>query len=1354
MGKFRIAKNTRKTRWAKGGSSSSNPQGRKFRNASQGFVGTFGGSNSSSFPSKLTAENLLKHTVALGGEASSRGEEEEENATLGATFKTFDTFASDWTQCTHVSFNKIIKKFDSTNAQHKEMLAVLAAVTEVIKSRGGGNDDDNPTEYFGALLATLEAADNEESLSAILSLLSMTIKSISPAVLQDKFSFISKLFLDLLSKHSQTEKVPLVRSLIGCLSVTLRAQPRLVWGDLSTKRIYDSILTFVIHSKPKIRKAGQHAIVSILKGSSFIVQDKEEDKVRNHPMAASTAKYCIHLIEDNIGSGGKNNVVLYTLSLLKELLGTFPAQQVKSVSESILKIMTLGNAYVISSGMQALYGLFSSRPHASSLSASLNAQLVSALYDYQPSINDCQPMIAWLTVQQEALTNLASQDNQICLSNLPKFFGIAALKGWTSDRVEVITASTTAMKCVITQCLLPYAERFIGEKINLVMAEKIFLVLSEGLRYQFHAAWAHVFHLLAEFIDVFGGYDKCSNFIGKCLKSLSELRESVNFSLTNELDYVIGKAIRKMGPQKVLEIIPLQITGEETSYDFPRSWLLPVLRENIQNTQLSYFVNNFLPLASICMNRSKQCEASGDTVGAKSYELIMYQIWNLLPGFCNNPTDLKESFKGLAKILGVQLNERKELRMDILAALRKLILKNGDNEDNKSELGKYSKNYLPILFNLYSSSSDVGLRNSIYETIKLYASISPKNLMNSMYDTALARHSDSSDENVKESILEIIKVLVLYQDEARIDKVYNIIVSKINSKNHKDQKKAYRLLEDLCKISSDEMRKFVCQRLLKIKSLISESLTSSSPPSQASRLRTLLLILNLLDSETEDQKQSNIEFATSIIPEAVLCIKAVNEKARSGAYVLLVSIGESLVRWSSDIDEALKKYLTVLLAGLAGNTMTIHCSLLAITRIFYEFKDVFPDGIVEMLLTNVCLLSTSSSREVVGATLSFLRVFVSSHNILKSTKYIEHIIKSLVNMTEDCKRNFRLKSRYLLDRIIRKFGYDFVAAQVPQSDIVMHKRLKNIRKLHIRKSRMENDQEEDECSGDEEELYRVKNKPKTIEDILNDSDDDSVMEFDADESSGKSKKKKNKPKTYLNEESENIIDFLDPKASQKVTSSMKLSQDTHNEESTSKRKKKYLPNGGFKMTPDGRLIIKDNDNDDDDDEFNEEAEAAAESRKRKYMMMEDDELDSDDENTFQNLVSTSAAQKRKRGGSIASSKRSFASSVGGQSKASTMLYKSGGTGIHRVLDQKQDAKSDPGSEYRSKRAKGDVKRKGKPDPYAYIPLKKSTLNKRKRAKNAGQFKGLVKAAKTGASVGSKGAKKAKLKEMMKNLKVT
>ncbi len=33
-------------------------------------------------------------------------------------------------------------------------------------------------------------------------------------------------------------------------------------------------------------------------------------------------------------------------------------------------------------------------------------------------------------------------------------------------------------------------------------------------------------------------------------------------------------------------------------YDFPRSWLLPVLRNNIQQTELGFFTQYFLPLAA------------------------------------------------------------------------------------------------------------------------------------------------------------------------------------------------------------------------------------------------------------------------------------------------------------------------------------------------------------------------------------------------------------------------------------------------------------------------------------------------------------------------------------------------------------------------------------------------------------------------------------------------------------------------------------------------------------------------------------------------------------------------------------
>lgn len=61
------------------------------------------------------------------------------------------------------------------------------------------------------------------------------------------------------------------------------------------------------------------------------------------------------------------------------------------------------------------------------------------------------------------------------------------------------------------------------------------------------------------------------------------------------------------------------------------------------------------------------------TVESKTYDALQMQIWSLLPGFCTTPTDLKESFKGIAKILGSALSDRTDLKMDVLASLRKLI---------------------------------------------------------------------------------------------------------------------------------------------------------------------------------------------------------------------------------------------------------------------------------------------------------------------------------------------------------------------------------------------------------------------------------------------------------------------------------------------------------------------------------------------------------------------------------------------------------------------------------------------------------------------------------------------------------
>lgn len=68
-----------------------------------------------------------------------------------SSFKTCDSFASEWSHCSNMSYNRFLRVFRSDSAMHKEMLAILAAIAEVIKENGGS---ETPTEYYCSLVST------------------------------------------------------------------------------------------------------------------------------------------------------------------------------------------------------------------------------------------------------------------------------------------------------------------------------------------------------------------------------------------------------------------------------------------------------------------------------------------------------------------------------------------------------------------------------------------------------------------------------------------------------------------------------------------------------------------------------------------------------------------------------------------------------------------------------------------------------------------------------------------------------------------------------------------------------------------------------------------------------------------------------------------------------------------------------------------------------------------------------------------------------------------------------------------------------------------------------------------------
>ncbi|XP_073858467.1 RRP12-like protein isoform X5 [Macaca fascicularis] len=782
----------------------------------------------------------------------------------------------------------------------------------------------------------------------------------------------------------------------------------------------------------------------------------------------------------------------------------------------------------------------------------------------------------------------------------------------------------------------------------------------------------------------------------QCLQSLCDLRLSPHFPHTAALDQAVGAAVTSMGPEVVLQAVPLEIDGSEETLDFPRSWLLPVIRDHVQETRLGFFTTYFLPLANTLKSKAMDLAQAGSTVESKIYDTLQWQIWTLLPGFCTRPTDVATSFKGLARTLGTAISERPDLRVTVCQALRTLITKGCQAEADRVEVSRFAKNFLPILFNLYGQPVAAGdtpaPRRAVLETIRTYLTITDTQLVNSLLEKASEKVLDpASSDFTRLSVLDLVVALAPCADEAAISKLYSTIRPYLESKAHGVQKKAYRVLEEVCASPQGPGALFVQSHLEDLKKTLLDSLRSTSSPAKRPRLKCLLHIVRKLSAEHE-------EFITALVPEVILCTKEVSVGARKNAFALLVEMGHAFLRFGSNQEEALQRYLVLIYPGLVGAVTMVSCSILALTHLLFEFKGLMGTSTVEQLLENVCLLLASRTRDVVKSALGFIKVAVTVMDMAHLAKHVQLVMEAIGKLSDDMRRHFRMKLRNLFTKFIRKFGFELVKRLLPEE---YHKVLVNIRKAEARAKRHRAlSQAATEEEEEEEEEEPAQGKGDSIEEILADSEDEEDNE-EEERSRGKEQRKlaRQRSQAWLKEGGgDEPLNFLDPKVAQRVLAT---------QPGPGRGRKK---DHGFKVSADGRLIIRE----EADGNKTEEEEGTKGEDEGMADLMEDV------------IVRSKKHQKLKHQKEAEEDELEI-----------PPQYQAGGSGIHRPVAKK----AMPGAEYKAKKAKGDVKKKGRPDPYAYIPLNRSKLNRRKKMKLQGQFKGLVKAARRGSQVGHKNRRK-------------
>ncbi|EFN82732.1 RRP12-like protein [Harpegnathos saltator] len=1293
MGKLgpRLASRKKAKRWAKGQSSSSNPGIMKHRKQATCM---FFKDLPSGTPG-ITKEDLQKHDAIQDIEPQIAKLDIDDDQTE-STVQTFDTFASNYSNCSNISFSRFLSHFQSSSMLHKEMLAVLSAVTEVIKQNGG---KETSTEYFATLMTTLDTIEDDTTMAATVSLLGMGLKTVPKNVLNLQFGATSQALLQILTKYVDTENFLIVRHCISCLSVLLRAQEAAVWADSSTMQVLGAVLSFTIHAKPKVRKSAQHGICAVLKGSDIM---KSEKPPTHHPAAAFVATHCITQLNVACEPGGVTTV-LHTLTLLKDVLHQLPKSQVKTICECLLRIMTLKNVLITSCCLQTLHGLFISRPSEATLPSQRNGQIITALYDYQPPASDTQPTLAWLAVMQEAHCNLAHTSLSLCAAVVPRMLE-KCIELWLSDKTDVISSTSHTIKTILQECVAPLCEN--EERIREYEStlHQIISQMHKTLSYQYLEAWYHVLHLIALLFQI-TGRSKLQGLLN-IMQSLGELRDSYNFTHNSDVEYAIGAAIRMMGPDVVLKVLPLQV--DSSTINLKRGWLIPLLKDCITCGSISFFTDVLLPIVQICEQKVKK-----EPINGKTYEFLVPQIWSILPSICSDASDVKDNFKNIAQKLGKTINERKELRLPVLSALRKLIVKAtlSENAADTAELTRFAKNYLPILFNLYTTkpcgTDEEGQRLAAFDTIKTYLTIASKELANELFDRAFANlDKPDADNFFKESIYDLIRVLIGYTDIDKLTRYYEICMPLLKDvTKRKEQKKAYRFLEEVCGSDKEVCQNFLQEHRHEIRKLLISSAPSVKDTSRASRLKCLMYFVK------QHPQLENSNFLRLIFPEAVLSVKDINERCRNSAYQLLNVIYEKFL----DKPQYLMKYMRMLISDFCSSELHYTAALLALASITYHHSGSLDATVVDWNLRQICKLITCLPREPVGSALSYVKVHLSVIPFSITAPVLPTLVTALSEMKEDFKRHFRQKMRDIFTKLMRKYGFGTISSMVPATDVILHKRLKNMNKIEEAKRKNREMKRTKQLENDNDTEFNAKRRPKSFDEILADSDE----EFEATESEEpkKYKKRTSRKEAWIQENEENIVDLIDPAAARNITTTQ---PGLPNLKVPVKTEKDH----GFKTAPDGRLIITE-DNEKDDD--------VKDKRKKKTPFPQcDSEDDYDDKDDISVITTETTSRKRKH--------KDMDSDMISMKSQSTSRYKAGGSGIHRPLKTKK-VESVAGSEYRATKAGGDIKKKGKPDPYAYLPLTRAVLNRRKKKKNAGKFQSIVSGARKGARIGMKNKRK-------------
>ncbi|XP_042499483.1 RRP12-like protein [Macadamia integrifolia] len=1221
--------------------------------------------------------------------------------------------------------NSILSRFgNSVQEDHQHLCSVIGAMSQELKEQGLPL---TAVVYFGATISSLDRISNgsiasDPVITALLTFLSMILPKVSVAVLRKKRDFVMQPIVRVLRSESVT--VGAVTSGLKCVSHFLIVSDKASWLEISN--LYSLLLSFVTHSDDKVRRQSHTCLRDVLRsfqGSGVLAPASEG-------ITDIFAKFLL------LAGGSNSNAserpkgaqeVLHILYALKDCLPLMPMKSTTSVLNNFKSLLKVRQPIVSRRITDCLLALC-----LFPTSEVSPKDLLDLLRSLAKSVSADEKSVDGMTFTARLLDGgirkAYALNRQLCVIELPLVFN-ALGEILACEHGEALFAAMEAFKSIIIACI---DERLIKQGVDQIVVnaeidarrsqptiiEKICATIESLLGYQYIAVWDMVFQVVSTMFDKLGEYS--SYLLRGTIKSLVDMqklpKEDLRSSSREQLHECLGSALGAMGPESFLSLIPLNLEAEDLSE--VNDWVIPILKNHTVGARLSFFTKSILGMKELMREKSRMLEQEGRIVSARIAEGLARKLWSLLPAFCNYPLDNADSFKDLKIALCSALQDEPDARDIIYSGLQRLIEQNRRSlEENKDQsndeiripeqrarayytpqvaadnlniLRSSAREFLLLLSRIFEESlNDSG--GHLQSTISEFASISNEEVIMRNFTRTmqrlLAETEAAKAEQSRNSAMQIdgagtegppslarrarlLDLAVSFLPGLHVkgvDLLFAAIKPALKVKEGLVQKKAYKILSIILR-DRDE---FLSTKLDDLLDLMIDALPSCHFSAKHHRLDCLYFLIVHASKNATEQRKSNV--ISSFLTEIILALKEANKKTRNKAYEILVEIGHACGDENrGGRKEFLQHFFNMVVGCMAGKTPhTISAAVKGLARLAYEFSDLV--SVAYTLLPSSFLLLQRKNREIIKANLGLVKVLIAKSQADCLQTHLRSMVEGLLKWQDDAKNHFKAKVKHLLEMLVKKCGLEAVKAVMPEEHM---KLLTNIRKIKERQERRSSANSEEEArsrlSKASTSRFSQWNHTKIFSDF---GDEDTKGSDEATTvtgrrsnaaqsklSSSRSKRTHRAAKSLPEEFSAQLGDDpLDLLDQLRTRSALR---------SSGQLKRKPESDDEPEIDSEGRLVVRE------------------EGKPKKKESPADPDMDVRTQANSHLSENTSKQTQKKR-------------------------RKTSATGWAYI-----------GNEYSSRKAGGDVKRKGKLEPYAYWPLDRKMLSRRPEQR-AAAMKGMA-----------------------------